>query len=232
MKNIVILILTAFLFSPVMLTAQSPSAGRSDAYPFPPLKYDYQSLEPYIDSLTMSIHYNRHYRAYYTNFLKAIEGTSLAGLPIEAILAQVSGHSAALRNNSGGYYNHLLFWENLSPNGGAPSVELQKSIEKQFGSMEGFKKEFNAAALSVFGSGWAWLIITDSQELKVVTSANQDNPLMDVAALKGKPLLALDVWEHAYYLKYQNKRVDYIDSFWKVIDWSCVDNRFKSNKGK
>ena len=178
----------------------------------------------------MSVHYNRHYRGYYNNFLKAIEGTPLAGMPVEEILAQVSKHSTAIRNNGGGYYNHLLFWENMSPNGGEPSAELQKDLIKRFGSMEAFQKEFAAAALSVFGSGWAWLILDQNNELAVVTSSNQDSPMMDVAPVKGKPLLALDVWEHAYYLKYQNKRVDYIESFWKVVDWQTVSNRYKALK--
>lgn len=213
---------------PVALRAQTPISGSSPTHPFPALNYDYSALEPYIDSTTMAIHYNRHYRGYYNNFLKAIEGTPLAEMPVEEILAQVSKHSTAIRNNGGGYYNHLLFWENMSPNGGEPSAELQKAITKRFGSMEGFQKEFVAAALSVFGSGWAWLIVTESGELAVVTSSNQDSPIMDVAPVKGKPLLALDVWEHAYYLKYQNKRVDYINSFWKVVDWQTVSNRYKA----
>ncbi len=232
MKISLFALLVSVLFAPSMLNGQGTSTDLSKTYPFPELKYDFQALEPYIDSLTMSIHYQRHYRGYYNNFLKAIDATPLAGMSIETILAQVSNHSTALRNNGGGYFNHLLFWENLSPNGGQPSAELQKAIEKQFGSMDNLKTQFNAAALSVFGSGWVWLIISDNSELKVVTTANQDNPLMDVAPLKGKPLLALDVWEHAYYLKYQNKRADYIDAFWNVIDWNTVSNRYKAIHAK
>ncbi len=215
---------------PVALRAQTPISGSTPTHPFPALNYEYSALEPYIDSTTMTIHYNRHYRGYYNNFLKAIEGTPLAEMPVEEILAQVSKHSTAIRNNGGGYFNHFLFWENMSPKGGEPSAELQKAISKRFGSMEAFKKEFAAAALSVFGSGWAWLILDQNNELAVVTSSNQDSPIMDVAPVKGKPLLALDVWEHAYYLKYQNKRVDYIESFWKVVDWQTVSNRYKALK--
>ena len=230
MKTCIFVFLVSLSLSPVVLTAQSTQSGSSPIHPFPALKYEYSALEPYIDSTTMSVHYNRHYRGYYNNFLKAIEGTPLADKTVEEILAQVSKHSTAIRNNGGGYYNHLLFWENMSPNGGQPSAELQKAIVKRFGSMEAFQKEFAAAALSVFGSGWAWLILSENNELAVVTSSNQDSPMMDVAPVKGKPLLALDVWEHAYYLKYQNKRVDYIESFWKVVDWQTVSNRYKTLK--
>lgn len=230
MKRVISVLLLSVCCVPLLVVGQPSVASGSNVHPFPALNYEYSALEPYIDSTTMTIHYNRHYRGYYNNFLKTIEGTPLADKPVEEILAQVSNHSTAIRNNGGGYYNHLLFWENMSPKGGEPSAELQKSISKRFGSMEAFQKEFVTAALSVFGSGWAWLIVTESGELAVVTSPNQDSPIMDVAPVKGKPLLALDVWEHAYYLKYQNKRVDYIESFWKVVDWLTVSNRYKALK--
>lgn len=194
--------------------------------PFPPLKYSFSALEPYIDSTTMKIHYERHYAAYYNNYLKAVAGTDVADKPVESVLATVSSFPVAVRNNGGGYFNHRLFWENLSPNGGKPSQALLQAINKAFGSLDGFKKEFSAAAASVFGSGWAWLLIDTAGNLRITTTPNQDNPLMDVAQVKGVPLLALDVWEHAYYLKYQNKRADYLEAFWNVVDWNTVSQRF------
>ena len=198
------------------------------SFQLPTLKYDYKDLEPYIDALTMEIHHTKHHGAYTNNLNAAIDGTSISTLPIEEILKDISKHSPAVRNNGGGYYNHNLFWELMSPNGGGePSGELLKQIQKTFGSFGEFKEKFSATAATRFGSGWAWLVI-DNGELKVFSTPNQDNPLMDVSEVKGFPLLGLDVWEHAYYLKYQNRRPEYIQNFWNVIDWKTVENRFES----
>jgi len=196
------------------------------AFELPQLPYSYNALEPHIDSLTMEIHHTKHHGAYTNNLNKAIEGTELDKMPIDEILKNVSKHSPAVRNNGGGYYNHNLFWSIMSPNGGGkPSGELAKAIDKQFGSFEAFKEKFSSTAATRFGSGWAWLI--DKQgELVVFSTPNQDNPIMDLAEIKGYPLLALDVWEHAYYLKYQNRRPDYINSFWHVVNWAEVERRF------
>ncbi|HNS28953.1 MAG TPA: superoxide dismutase [Tenuifilaceae bacterium] len=196
------------------------------AFELPQLPYSYNALEPHIDSLTMEIHHTKHHGAYTNNLNKAIEGTELDKMPIDEILRNVSKHSPAVRNNGGGYYNHNLFWSIMSPNGGGkPSGELAKAIDKQFGSFEAFKEKFSSTAATRFGSGWAWLI--DKQgELVVFSTPNQDNPIMDLAEIKGYPLLALDVWEHAYYLKYQNRRPDYINSFWHVVNWAEVERRF------
>lgn len=197
------------------------------SFQLPTLKYDYKALEPYIDALTMEIHHTKHHGAYTNNLNAAIEGTSLSSLSIEDILKDISKHSPAVRNNSGGYYNHNLFWETMSPNGGGePKGELLKSIIKNFGSFAEFKEKFNSAATTRFGSGWAWLVLSNS-ELKVFSTPNQDNPLMDVSEIKGFPLLGLDVWEHAYYLKYQNRRPEYIQNFWNVVDWNYVEKRFE-----
>jgi len=197
------------------------------SFQLPTLKYDYKALEPYIDALTMEIHHTKHHGAYTNNLNAAIDGTSISTLPIEEILKDISKHSPAVRNNGGGYYNHNLFWELMSPNGGGePSGELLKQIQKTFGSFGEFKEKFSATATTRFGSGWAWLVI-DNGELKVFSTPNQDNPLMDVSEVKGFPLLGLDVWEHAYYLKYQNRRPEYIQNFWNVIDWKTVETRFE-----
>lgn len=197
------------------------------SFQLPTLKYDYKALEPYIDALTMEIHHTKHHGAYTNNLNAAIEGTSLSSLSIEDILKDISKHSAAVRNNGGGYYNHNLFWETMSPNGGGePKGELLKSIIKHFGSFADFKEKFNSAATTRFGSGWAWLVLSNG-ELKVFSTPNQDNPLMDVSEVKGLPLLGLDVWEHAYYLKYQNRRPEYIQNFWNVVDWNFVEKRFE-----
>ncbi len=198
------------------------------SFQLPTLKYDYKALEPYIDALTMEIHHTKHHGAYTNNLNAAIDSTSISNVPIEEILKDISKHSPAVRNNGGGYYNHNLFWELMSPNGGGePSGELLKQIQKTFGSFGEFKEKFSATAATRFGSGWAWLVI-DNGELKVFSTPNQDNPLMDVSEVKGFPLLGLDVWEHAYYLKYQNRRPEYIQNFWNVIDWKTVENRFES----
>jgi len=196
------------------------------SFQLPKLNYDYNALEPYIDATTMEIHYTKHHGGYTNNLNAAIEGTSLSELPIEEILKDISKHSAAVRNNGGGFYNHNLFWEIMGPNGGGmPSGELLKAIEKSFGSFQEFKDKFSNAAATRFGSGWAWLIMQNGS-LKVFSTPNQDNPLMDVAEQKGFPILGLDVWEHAYYLKYQNRRPEYINNFWNVINWKAVEEKY------
>ena len=196
------------------------------SFELPKLSYSYNALEPYIDAQTMEIHHSKHHGGYTNNLNKAIENTPLADLSIEEILKDVSKHSAAVRNNGGGFYNHNLFWSVMSPNGGGkPTGKIAEAINAKFGSFESFKEKFSAAAATRFGSGWAWLIDKNG-ELEIVSTPNQDNPLMDVVDVKGYPLLALDVWEHAYYLKYQNRRPDYIENFWHVVNWNEVEQRF------
>ncbi len=199
----------------------------SMAFELPKLDYAYNALEPYIDARTMEIHYTKHHAAYINNLNNALAGTGMEGKKIEEILATISTLPVAIRNNGGGHFNHSLFWKIMSPaGGGEPSGNLADSINRDFGSFENFKKEFSNAAAARFGSGWAWLIKTD-KGLKVISTPNQDNPLMDIADVKGIPILGLDVWEHAYYLNYQNRRPDYIAAFWNVINWSEVTFRFK-----
>jgi superoxide dismutase, Fe-Mn family len=194
---------------------------------FPALPYAYDALEPYIDARTMEIHYDKHHRAYYNNLVNAIKGTPLEGSAIENILRNVSSSGDAVRNNSGGYYNHFLFWNNLGKGPSSPSSELTKAIESAFGTFDKFREAFTNSAKTRFGSGWAWLILTPDKKLAIGSTPNQDCPLMDISPLKGIPLLTIDVWEHAYYLKYQNKRADYIDAFWNVVNWSEVEKRYK-----
>jgi len=198
------------------------------AFELPQLDYSYEALEPHIDARTMEIHHTKHHAAYTNNLNAAVEGTELANQSIEDILANISKHSVAIRNNGGGFYNHNLFWKMMSPNGGGtPKGELLSAIEQTFGSFDDFKSEFSKAAATRFGSGWAWLVKQADGSLAVTSSANQDNPLMDIADIKGTPILGLDVWEHAYYLHYQNRRPDYIGAFWNVINWDEVARRFK-----
>jgi Fe-Mn family superoxide dismutase len=197
------------------------------AFELPKLDYAYTALEPYIDARTMEIHYTKHHAAYTTNLNSAVSGSELEKESIESLLARASKLPVTIRNNGGGYYNHNLFWKIMGPNkGGEPKGKLAEAIHANFGSFEDFKKEFSAAATSRFGSGWAWLINTGNN-LKVTSTPNQDNPLMDVVEIKGIPLLGLDVWEHAYYLKYQNRRPEYIAAFWNVINWDEVAARFQ-----
>jgi Fe-Mn family superoxide dismutase len=197
-------------------------------FEFPALPYEYNALEPYIDAQTMEIHYDRHHRAYYNNFIAAVKGIEAENMPLEAIFAKMSTFSDALRNNGGGYYNHMLFWNNLSPDGGEPSAALTEAINEAFGSMEKFKELFGNAGKTRFGSGWAWLVVTPEGKLAVGSTPNQDNPLMDNSPFKGTPILALDVWEHAYYLKYQNKRPEYVENFWNVVNWQDVSARYEA----
>lgn len=200
-------------------------------FELPKLGYDYNALEPYLDSLTMEIHHSKHHAAYVNNLNKAVEGTELAKLSLNELLADASKHLVAVRNNGGGHYNHTMFWEILKVNNnGKPSGKLASAIDSEFGSFDEFKKKFSDAAAGRFGSGWAWLVKKSDGKLAVTSTPNQDNPLMDVADVKGFPILGLDVWEHAYYLKYQNKRPDYIANFWNVVNWDEVNKRFESGK--
>jgi superoxide dismutase, Fe-Mn family len=196
------------------------------SFTLPDLPYDYNALEPYIDAQTMEIHHTKHHGGYTTKLNKAIDGTEQENRTIEEILGQVSRLSTAVRNNGGGFYNHKLFWTVMSPNGGgSPEGELKTAIDYAFGSFDEFKKQFSAAAATRFGSGWAWLL-KDGDRLVITSTPNQDNTLMDLAEVKGFPLLGLDVWEHAYYLKYQNRRPEYIENFWNVVNWKEVEQRF------
>lgn len=199
------------------------------SFKLPSLKYDYNALEPHIDARTMEIHHTKHHAAYTDKLNSAIENTELAGKSIENILENISGHPVGVRNNGGGYFNHNLFWEIMSPQGGGqPTGELLSAINNSFGSFESFKEKFSNAAATRFGSGWAWLVARDGK-LMVTSTPNQDNPLMDVvpAGERGTPVLGIDVWEHAYYLHYQNRRPDYINAFWNVINWDEVSNKLK-----
>jgi Fe-Mn family superoxide dismutase len=192
-------------------------------FTLPALPYAFDALEPHIDKLTMEIHHDRHHKAYVDNLNKALPGATKS---LEELLATVSSQPVAVRNNGGGHWNHSFFWQLLAPaTGKQPSAALLAQIQKDFGSLDNLKAEFGKAATSRFGSGWAWLIVKDGK-LVISSTANQDNPLMDVAEVKGKPILALDVWEHAYYLKYQNKRADYINAFWNVVNWDFVSQAF------
>ena len=198
-------------------------------FTLPDLPYAFDALEPAIDKETMQIHHDKHHAGYVKNLNDAIKGTALEKQSIEQILASVSKASTAVRNNAGGHYNHTLFWQIMAPNAGAPSAAFTKVINDTFGSMDKFRTAFADSAAKRFGSGWAWLIVQKGK-LKISTTANQDNPLMDVVAEKGTPILALDVWEHAYYLKYQNKRPDYISAWWSVVNWSEVERRYNQSK--
>ncbi|HET9054907.1 MAG TPA: superoxide dismutase [Cyclobacteriaceae bacterium] len=197
------------------------------AFTLPALPYATTALEPHIDAKTMEIHHGKHHNAYVTNLNAAVAGKPEEGLSIEEICQNISKYPTAVRNNGGGHYNHSLFWTIMGPNaGGTPTGALADAINAAFGSFDEFKTKFAAAAATRFGSGWAWLIKDSSGKLQVTSTPNQDNPLMDVAEVKGTPLLGLDVWEHAYYLNYQNRRPDYITAFWNVVNWNEVAKRF------
>ncbi len=199
------------------------------AFTLPALPYAFNALEPHIDARTMEIHHGKHHNAYVTNLNNAIAGTDAEKLSIEEICKNVSKYPAAVRNNGGGHYNHSLFWTILAPNaGGNPTGAVADAINSAFGSFEEFKTKFAAAAGGRFGSGWAWLIVGSDKKLQITSTPNQDNPLMDVAETKGTPILGLDVWEHAYYLNYQNRRPDYIAAFWNVVNWNEVNKRLSA----
>jgi len=197
------------------------------AFTLPPLPYAPNALEPHIDAETMQIHHGKHHQAYVDNLNKAIAGTEHENKSLEELVRNAGSISPAVRNNGGGHWNHSFFWEILAPNaGGQPSGKLAEAINSAFGSLDGLKEKFNAAGATRFGSGWAWLIVKDGK-LEVSSTPNQDNPLMEVADVKGTPVLGCDVWEHAYYLKYQNRRADYLAAFWNLVNWSKAAERFE-----
>lgn len=218
-------------FAAIMLSSVSMTTVAFAEFKQAALPYATGALEPSIDKQTMEIHYGKHHKAYVDNLNKEIKTyPDLDKASIEQVQAQISKYNTAVRNNGGGHYNHTFFWESLSPKAkaGKPSEALLKQITADFGSLDSFKQKFNEAATSRFGSGWAWLIMTPDHKLAVTSTPNQDNPLMDIAETKGQPLLGLDVWEHAYYLKYQNKRADYTKAFWEVVNWNKVNERYNS----
>lgn len=195
-----------------------------------PLPYAYDALEPYVDKQTMEIHHSKHHQAYVNNLNNAVAGTEAEGKTLEEIFSSVSKYSPAVRNNGGGVWNHNLFWSVMGPNsGGEPTGELAEAINSAFGSFADFKKTFSNAAATRFGSGWAWLVVSGGK-LVVYSSPNQDNPLMDIAEVKGSPILTLDVWEHSYYLKYQNRRPEYIENWWNVVNWKKVAELYAKAK--
>jgi len=201
------------------------------AFTLPALPYAFNALEPHIDARTMEIHHGKHHNTYVTNLNNAVAGKPEENSSIEEICKNISKHPVAIRNNGGGHYNHSFFWTILGPNaGGNPSGAVAEAINSAFGTFDEFKTKFAAAGTGRFGSGWAWLIVDGSGKLQVTSTPNQDNPLMDVAEVKGKPILGLDVWEHAYYLNYQNRRPDYITAFWNVVNWNEVGKRLSAGK--
>jgi superoxide dismutase, Fe-Mn family len=222
------------VFSSLLLSAQQVDAIRTIAesgkpsFSFMELPYSYDALEPFIDQMTMDIHYNRHHRGYFNNFLEAIAGTEWEKMSLQDIFRHIGKAPAGVRNNGGGYYNHNLFWENMAAagQGGEPSDALMNAITTAFGDFDTFTQQFGKAAATRFGSGWAWLNTDHNGTLFISSTPNQDNPLMDVADKRGIPILGLDVWEHAYYLKYQNRRSDYIDGFWNIVNWNVVNERY------
>jgi len=224
MKIIYSLTLILAIFLSISIKAQKESL----TYEFAPLPYAYNALERAIDAQTMEIHWDKHHRGYYNNFINSIKETNMNGKSLEDIFAQISKLPISVRNNGGGYYNHTLFWNIMSPDGGGyPKGKLAIAIDETFGSFDNFKKQFEQAASTRFGSGWAWLSVNSNLKLFISSTPNQDNPLMDVAEQRGIPIFGLDVWEHAYYLKYQNKRASYISAFWTIVNWREVERRYE-----
>ena len=200
-------------------------------FTLPSLPYAFDALEPYIDAMTMEIHHGKHHGGYVSKLNDAVKGTALENMTVEQVMKKVGSSSVAVRNNGGGHFNHSLFWKLMSPKGGGtPNGSVKDAIDKSFGSFDKLKEDFNKAALTRFGSGWAWLSVNSAGDLFVSSTPNQDNPFMDIAEQPGIPILGLDVWEHAYYLKYQNKRPDYVSAFWYVINWDEVELRYLEAK--
>jgi Fe-Mn family superoxide dismutase len=197
------------------------------AFELPNLPYAFNALEPHIDARTMEIHHGKHHQAYVTNLNNAIKGIDAEKLTIEDICRNISKYPMAVRNNGGGHYNHSLFWTIMKPGGGGnPTGKIAEAIDAAFGSFDEFKSKINTAGTTRFGSGWAWLIVGQDKKLAITSTPNQDNPLMDIAETKGTPILGIDVWEHAYYLHYQNRRPDYLNAWWNVVNWDEVSRRF------
>lgn len=203
------------------------SQERHQMFKLPDLDYSYDALEPHIDKKTMEIHHGKHHQAYVNKLNEAASASGLANMSIEELMKKIDGKNPALRNNGGGHYNHSLFWKILGGKNRAPEGALKDAIDKKFGSLDAMKKEFEQAAATRFGSGWAWLVSDASGNLSIGSTPNQDNPLMPVSDIKGEPILGLDVWEHAYYLKYQNRRPEYITAFWNVVNWTAVSKNYE-----
>jgi Fe-Mn family superoxide dismutase len=232
MKSLQITLIALLIVTGTHLPAQEMKQKVQEEkvnHSFAPLPYAYDALEKSIDKETMEIHYDRHHRTYYNNFLKSIEGTEMEYLTLNQLFSEMSKFPVAVRNNAGGYFNHTFFWNSLSPaGGGIPTGKLAEAINASFGSFDEFKKQFEKAATTRFGSGWAWLSVDNTGKLFISSTPNQDNPLMDITEQRGVPVLALDVWEHAYYLRYQNKRAAYITSFWEIANWAEAGTRFEN----
>lgn len=198
------------------------------SHEFPELPYEYDALEPYIDAQTMEIHYSRHHKTYFDKFMAAISGTELEQKPLEDIFASISQHPPVIRNNGGGYYNHIVYWQCMSPSPQSkPTGDLATKIDEKYGNLDEFKQQFSDAAVNTFGSGFVWLIVKDGN-IEITSTPNQDNPLMETSSRQGFPILALDVWEHAYYISYRNRRPDYINAWWNVVDWKVVEENYLS----
>lgn len=226
---IIIASLLAACSRPVTTPGATETPRTNGQYVLPELSYTYESLEPHLDARTMAIHHGKHHQAYVNNLNTAIKDTPLADLSLEEIFADMSRYPASVRNNGGGHWNHTFFWKILNPaGGGLPQGSLLTALEKRFGSFENFRTAFNQAGASRFGSGWVWLIVDSRGDLQITSTPNQDNPLMDVSEVRGTPILGIDVWEHAYYLLYQNRRGDYLSAVWNVIYWPEVEKRYQS----
>lgn len=237
LKSFAIITATSFLQIPKIMGFNTendeiiPTTIKDNDFSLPNLEYDYDALVPHFDKMTMEIHHSKHHAAYIKNLNEAIKNTPFEKMTLEEIQNKVTNKFPIIRNNGGGHYNHSLFWKIIAPNaGGEPTGKLAESIKNTFGSFEKFKEEFNKAAKNHFGSGWAWLAIDKNKKLFITSTPNQDNPLMTkINKQKGTPILCLDVWEHAYYLKYQNKRIDFINAFWNVINWKAVEKIFDNS---
>jgi superoxide dismutase, Fe-Mn family len=244
LKLAITVILLGFLGLQYSFTAQSQDVSKKQAnndikkqnnmktfnkFEYKALPYSYDALEPFIDELTLQIHHGKHHKAYYDNFITAIEGTEMESMDIKDIFGNMSNFPVAVRNNGGGFFNHTFYWEGMRASGGdLPTGKLSEAISKSFSSFDEFKKQFSDAGKTRFGSGWAWLSLDENGKLFISSTPNQDNPLMDLVEKRGTPLLVMDVWEHAYYLKYQNKRPDYIEAFWNVVNWAEVAKRYET----
>ena len=221
--------LTSPFVNTTIINPNNSKTMTKEVHTLPALPYSYDALEPHIDKMTMEIHHTKHHQAYINNLNAAIAGTEMENMKLEDIFKNMGKYPVSVRNNGGGHYNHSLFWSIMSPEGGGkPSGKLMEAIEKKYSSFENFQKEFNLAAATRFGSGWAWLIVDPAGEIQISSTPNQDNPLMDVADVKGTPIMGIDVWEHAYYLKYQNKRPEYIENWWNVVNWPEVAKLYQS----